>query len=246
MKSRNVRAVLQIAVVLVATPLSLTAEKPLHFLHQGDMVLFQGDSITDGGRQKAGGDFNHIMGQDYAYILAGEIGSEVPKRNLTFVNRAFGGDWLPDMAARWDKDTLALRPGLLSILIGINDSVSTRKKRQTPEEFEAEYDALLASTVAALPNCKIVLGEPFVLPVGKHKPDYPAELEQVKMRQQAVARLGAKYHLPVIHYQSIFDAACKKAPAEHWSWDGIHPTYAGHGLMARYWLRTVDLAWGRE
>ena len=150
------------------------------------------------------------------------------------------------MAARWDRDTLALRPALLSILIGINDSVSTKRKRQTPQEFEAEYDALLAKTLAALPDCKIVLGEPFVLPTGKHRLNYAAELAQVKMRQQAIARLGAKYNLPVIHYQSIFDAACKRASAEHWSWDGIHPTYAGHSLMTRYWLRTVDLAWGRN
>ena len=26
----------------------------------------------------------------------------------------------------------------------------------------------------------------------------------------------------------------------HWSRDGIHPHYAGHGLLAREWLKTVS------
>lgn len=227
-------------------PLYAMAKEPLPFLHKGDVVLFQGDSITDGGRQKTGSDYNHIMGQDYAYILAAEIGYESPQRNLDFVNRGVGGDWVVDMARRWDTDTLALKPNLLSILIGINDTLSKRRAPETAQEFESVYDSLLAKTIAALPNCKIVLGEPFVLPVGKHKQNYAAELAEAKLRQEVVARLGEKYHLPVIHYQRAFDDACKKAPADHWSWDGIHPTYAGHGLMAKEWLRTVDHAWSTE
>jgi phospholipase/lecithinase/hemolysin len=55
--------------------------------------------------------------------------------------------------------------------------------------------------------------------------------------------LAKKYHLPLIHYQKAFDAACKRASADHWSWDGIHPTYAGHALMAQEWLRTVNAFW---
>jgi phospholipase/lecithinase/hemolysin len=67
---------------------------------------------------------------------------------------------------------------------------------------------------------------------------------ELKKRQAAVDRLGAKYHLPVIHYQEAFDDALNKAPAAYWSWDGVHPTYAGHGLMARVWLRVTAQAWG--
>lgn len=240
------RFISRISMLALVLPLSSSAQKPLPFLDQGAVILFQGDSITDGSRQKTGGDPNHNMGQDYAYLLAAQIGAQAPGRNLNFVNRGEGGDWVSDMAARWEADTLSLRPNLVSILIGINDSVSTRKKRQTAQEFEAAYDEVLAKTVRALPDCKIVLGEPFVLPVGKHKQNYQAELAEVKLRQEAIARLAAKYHLPVIHYQRMFDSACKKAPADHWLWDGIHPSYAGHELMAREWLQTVDRVWGRE
>lgn len=223
-----------------------TAQEPLPFLYANNIVLFQGDSITDGGRQRTGNDYNHIMGQDYAYIIAAQIGCESPERNLNFVNRGGGGDWVSDLAARWQDDAIAMRPNLLSILIGVNDTLSTRKAPETASEFEAIYNNLLAQTIAALPNTKIVLGEPFVLPVGKHKETYARDLAAIKQRQEVVSRLGAKYNLPVIHYQTAFDRALAYAPPEHWSWDGIHPTYAGHGLMAREWLAAVNGYWRKH
>ena len=225
-------------------PALAIAQEPLPFLHAKDVIVFQGDSITDGGRQRTGSDYNHIMGQDYAYILAAEIGAESPERNLTFINRGISGEGVPQLTARWQRDTLALHPALLSILVGINDLPSAAATRETAADYEAAYDKLLAETVAALPATKIVLGEPFMLPVGRFKANYAADMVELKKRQEIVDRLGARYHLPVIHYQKLFDAACSRAPADHWSWDGIHPTYAGHGLMAKEWLRVVDQQWG--
>jgi len=219
------------------------AQTPLPFLRAHDVVLFQGDSITDGGRQRTGSDYNHIMGQDYAYILAAQIGAESPEREIIFINRGNSGNRVPDLETRWQDDTIALHPQLLSILVGVNDLLSTGERAVTLEQFESGYDRLLAETIAALPTTKIVLGEPFLLPVGKQKADYTANMIEMKQRQAVVDRLGAKYHLPVVHYQQEFDAACAKAPPEHWSWDGVHPTYAGHGLMAQEWLKTVGAFW---
>lgn len=215
----------------------------LPFLHEGDVVLFQGDSITDGGRARTGTDQNHIMGQDYAYILAAQIGSDIPERNVHFINRGISGERVVDLAVRWKEDTLALKPNILSILIGINEQAGSRGS-VTAEEYEIAYDKLLAETIAALPGTKIVLGEPFLLAVGKHQANYTEEIAELKKRQAVVAKLGEKYHLPVIHYQQAFDNALAHAPAAYWCWDGVHPTYAGHGLMAREWLRTTNQTWG--
>ena len=222
------------------------AQQPLPFLQPHDVILFQGDSITDGGRQRTGSDYNHIMGQDYGYILAAQIGSESPERELVFLNRGNSGNRVPDLEARWQDDTIALHPQLLSILIGVNDMLGAGPRAESADEYEAAYDKLLAETIAALPATKIVLGEPFLLPVGKQKADYAANIVELKKRQAAVDRLAAKYHLPVVRYQDAFDAALTRAPAEHWSWDGVHPTYAGHGLMASEWLRTVNAFWGTK
>lgn len=229
--------------LLMFLAVSAHAQESLKFLHANDVVLFQGDSITDGGRQRTGSDFNHIMGQDYAYLLAAQIGSAEPEQNLQFVNRGVSGERAVDLAARWQADAIDLHPNLLSILVGINDFTAEGERAQTLEQFESNYTALLTRTIAALPETKIVLGEPFMLPVRKYKEDYAVRMVELKKRQAVVTRLGAKYHLPVVHYQAAFDAACMKAPADHWSWDGIHPTYAGHGLMAREWLRTVNANW---
>jgi lysophospholipase L1-like esterase len=209
-------------------------------LHPNDVIGFQGDSITDGGRWRTGHDFNHIMGQDYAYMIAAQLGAEFPDRELTFINRGVSGDRVKDLAARWQSDTLALKPNLVSILVGINDTLLSGPQDETPEEYERVYDQLLANTIAILPQVKIVLGEPFLLPVGKHQSNYPAELAQLKLRQTIVEKLAAKYHLPLVMYQDVFDAACHRASAEHWSWDGVHPTYAGHWLMMKAWLEKTN------
>jgi lysophospholipase L1-like esterase len=119
------------------------AEK-LAVLKPGAVVLMQGDSITDGGRWP-GDDFNHIMGQDYAYILAAEIGLTYPERNLIFINRGVGGNTATDLAARWQADTLDLHPDVLSIMVGVNDTFYG--KGETLEQYEAVYDKLLADTI---------------------------------------------------------------------------------------------------
>jgi phospholipase/lecithinase/hemolysin len=46
-----------------------------------------------------------------------------------------------------------------------------------------------------------------------------------------------------VRFQAVFDEASKRAPFEYWIWDGVHPTYRGHQLMAGEWLRVVRAAW---
>lgn len=218
---------------------SAWADDSMPIFHKDDVILFQGDSITDGGRQREGNDFNHIMGQDYGYIIAAQIGLQFPDRNLTFLNRGNSGNTVKDLAGRWQADTIALKPNLLSIVIGINDTLGN----ESVDTYEQTYDKLLSDTIAALPGTKIVLGEPFLLPVGNHRNNYSSQLDAVKQRQDVVTRLATKYNLPVIHFQKAFDDASHLAPADHWSWDGVHPTYAGHALMVREWLRVVNETW---
>ncbi len=130
------------------------------------------------------------------------------------------------------RDVLDLKPNFLSILVGVNDTFFPKNRGETVEQYEQGYDKLLSETLAALPDVKIVLGQPFLLPVGKFKDNYTASLAELKKRQGVVDRLATKYHLSVVRYQDALDAACHRAPADHWTWDGVHPHYADHGLMA--------------
>ena len=100
----------------------------------------------------------------------------------------------------------------------------------------------MQQALAANPNLKIVLCEPFVAQAG-HVLDNPTLWNgEIRKRQAVVERLAVKYHAPVVHFQRMFDAAIAHSsqPVTYWIWDGIHPTYAGHELMAEEWLRTVN------
>ena len=233
------RVAVALMLPLCAAPAALSSEFPV--LRPKSTVVFIGDSITDGGRARTGRDYNHTMGQSYAFILAAMLGDQLAERDLTFINRGISGNTVPDLQARWKADVLDLKPDFLSILVGVNDTFFPKGGGETVEQYEQGYDQLLGDTLAALPGVKIVLGQPFLLPVGKFKDNYATALSKLKERQAAVDRLAAKYHLPVIRYQEAFDAACRRAPADHWSWDGVHPHYAGHALMAREWVKSVSL-----
>jgi lysophospholipase L1-like esterase len=223
---------------LIACPSIWGAESgDLPVLTKGATVLFIGDSITDGGRARTGSDYNHTMGQDYAFIIAATLGHQLAERDLTFINRGISGNRVGDLRERWQGDVLDVKPDVLSILVGVNDTLG--KNPASAEEFERVYDELIQRTLVALPKVRIILGQPFLLPVGKYKEGYAETLAQLKTRQDAVARLAAKYGLPLVRYQEAFDDAGHRAPAAHWSWDGVHPHYAGHGLMADVWIRTL-------
>lgn len=195
-------------------------------------VLFQGDSITDGNRGR-NEDPNHILGHGYCFIIAAKYGERYPERKLTFLNRGVSGNRVTDLAARWPKDTLNLKPDVLSILIGINDSGHIPL-----DQYEQVYDQLLAQSRAANPAIRFVLCEPFYLPKEGHKPG-DERAQDVKQRQAIVAKLAAKHGAALVKLQRVFDAACQRAPAEYWVWDAVHPTYSGHQLIADEWIKTV-------
>jgi lysophospholipase L1-like esterase len=211
---------------------------PMPAFHDGDRILFQGDSITDGNRGR-NTDPNHILGHGYQALISSRYGADLPERHLTFMNRGISGNRVSDLARRWQTGTIDLRPDLLSILIGVNDLGSG----VSAELYEHQYDQLHADTLKTLPKISLVLCEPFGLPVGQKKTKWDEYRAKVAVRDEIVNRLGEKYHAPVVHFQKLFESATNRAPAEYWIWDGVHPTYAGHQLMADEWVRAVRTYW---
>ena len=227
-------------VLLHAAPAAEPLEGLLAALPPNPVVLFQGDSITDGNRGR-NQDPNHILGHGYQFIIAAGVAAREPERRAQFLNRGVSGNVIGDLAKRWQDDVIALKPDLLSVLVGINDFTHHADGRDTSTaaDYERAYDALLTATREALPGIRFVLGEPFILPSGKREADYGTLLAGLRPYQDAVARLATKHRAPLVRYQRLFDTACTRAPAAYWVWDGVHPTYAGHGLMATEWLATV-------
>ncbi|MEO3407850.1 GDSL-type esterase/lipase family protein [Mucilaginibacter sp. CAU 1740] len=207
---------------------------------KGKVILFQGDSITDGGRS-FDKDWNHVYGQGYAYLITARTNFDYPGKDYQFFNRGISGNTVNDLANRWQKDTLDLNPDVLSILIGVNDvhRIVMQGDKATVEDFEHAYDKLLTDTLAALPNVKLVLLEPFILPLGMVNKNAELWTTEVKKRQAVVKTLALKFNAVYVPLQEVFNKALQKAPAEHWIWDGVHPMPAGHELIAREWLKAA-------
>lgn len=216
----------------------LPAAEPIAAFTPEARILFQGDSITDGNRGRSA-DPNHILGHGYVFLIAAKYGAGFAAMNLEFMNRGISGNTVRELQKRWEKDTLEVKPDLLSILIGVND-----ESHGVPlDEYERTYDELITQAKAANPKLRLVLCAPFTLPVGKRKDGYETWRAGIQARQDVVARLAAKHDAALVRFQPVFEAACKVAPAEHWIWDGVHPTYSGHQLMADEWERTVRAKW---
>jgi lysophospholipase L1-like esterase len=187
------------------------------------------------------------LGHGYVFILAAKYGATYPERNLLFINRGISGNRLADLRNRWKKDTLDLQPDVLSILVGINDVGAFVEKRpgaSDAREFERAYDQLLKDTIAARPKVKIILCEPFVFKGSRTQGAWDEWQRDTESRRQGLGRLAAKYKVPLVRFQKIFDDACQRAPQEYWIWDGVHPTAAGHQLMADEWIRVYQKFYG--
>lgn len=211
-------------------------------LKNGAVILFQGDSITDGnrGRDK---DPNHIMGHGYAFSIASRIGADYPDKRYVFYNRGISANKVIDLESRWQTDTLDLKPDVLSILIGVNDSTSVITNWDPVvllEKYEETYDKLLERTKMVYPDILFVLGEPFILKGSRVNDHWEAFQSDIHQRQKVVQKLAEKYNAVYVRFQDVFDQACKRAPYDYWIWDGVHPTVAGHELMAREWIKQVE------
>ncbi|TWT78776.1 GDSL-like Lipase/Acylhydrolase [Planctomycetes bacterium CA13] len=208
---------------------------------KGSRLLFQGDSITDmkWGRNQT--DRNHYLGHSYVYLLAARLGVELADAQLDLYNRGMSGHTVADLRKRWQKDAIAMKPDLLSILIGTNDVGHGVQA----DAFEFDYRHILDASRKANPELRIVLLDPFVLQSGKLKDEIAWATRRAATDKlgSVVARLARDYDAVHIKTQRIFDAAAEDVSPEHWIWDGIHPLPQGHELIARHWIQEVSARW---
>lgn len=198
--------------------------------------LFQGDSITDAGRSRQDHSSHSpfALGCGYAKILAGRFLQQNPGADYRFYNRGISGNRVVDLYARWRIDALNLEPDVVSILIGVNDTgAEFHQQNGVPvPKYEKVYRLLLEEMREQNPEIQFVLAEPFVLQCGHVTPEWEPEMKE---RQDVVASLAQEYHAVLVPYQKAFNQALERAPAEFWCADGVHPTAAGHTLMAETW-----------
>ena len=231
------------AIVSAGIPgLSEKLKAKYEIFKKGSTILFQGDSITDAGRDKEKELPNNAksFGSGYAFLAASALLNALPERNLTIYNRGISGNKVYQLAERWQKDCLDLKPYVLSILIGVNDYWHKRNGKYdgTIEVYENDYRKLLSKTREALPNIKFVICEPFYV-TGTSAVDETWE-EPMKQYQSVAKKLAGEFNALWVPFQSVYDEAVKHAKPTYWTGDGVHPAMPGAQLMAEAWLRVVE------
>lgn len=222
----------------LAKPEVLGSREDFPGLSNGATILFQGDSITDAGRNKNENRSNSGLGSGYVFLAAADLRNTMSRENLQFYNRGISGNKVYQLAERWQEDCLDLEPDVLSILIGVNDFWHTLDGgyNGTPEKYEKDFRALLQRTKKAVPDTILMIGEPFVVREGSAITDdwFPDFTDY----QEAAKQIARDFEAAFIPYQSVFDEAGNIVSPTYWAADGVHPTLAGSHLMATAWQET--------
>jgi lysophospholipase L1-like esterase len=212
-----------------------------HLTETNKVILFQGDSITDWGRNRGkenAPNDQQALGSGYVLLAAGVLLDEYSNIRPIIYNRGISGNKVFQLAERWDKDCIDLKPDLVSILVGVNDFWHTLNAGYTGtlETYQNDYRALLERTKKALPGVTLVICEPFVLKCGSVNQKWFPAFEGYRA---AAKKVAAEFKTIFVPFQSTFDEAAENAPPQYWATDGVHPTVAGAHLMAKAWLKTV-------
>ncbi len=211
-------------------------------LQANDTIVFIGDSITAAERHRQA---YRPLGHGYVHFAGNFLRAGYPQLNLNIVNSGVSGDTLVDLKGRWERDCLAYRPHVLSVLIGINDvwrlamQPDLAETAARPDEYELTYDQLLARAKRQC-GCRLVLMEPFMFCRDQDDRVFRALMPYVEV----VRRLAAKHGAVMVFLQRAIDRQIADVPPEKWSQDSVHPYLWAHAWIAQRWLEATGL-WPR-
>ena len=202
-----------------------------------ELILFQGDSITDMNRTR---DNDVTLGSCYPMYISSAAVIDGGKK-VQCMNRAISGDRVVDLLARWKKDCLNLKPDIVSILIGVNDMWHEFDfgNGVDAQEFEEVYDLLLNLTERKNPGTRFVIMEPFLLPGHATNTKWDQMMPEVRLRAEAARRVAEKHNAIFVPLQNMLAEACDKYGAGEVALDGVHPNALGHQLIAKAWMHAV-------
>ena len=202
-------------------------------------ILFQGDSITDAGRDRTD---NYNLGLGYPLYAAELLKERFKEVDFEFINRGISGNRIVDLLAREKCDIINLNPDYISIMIGVNDVWHELELKNgiSPERYEILYDMLISDIKEALPEVKIFIMGSY-LTKGSATTEKWEDFKSGVDKMAAVAKgIAQKHGLLFVDMQEAFDHALTLAPAEYWTVDGVHPASGGQGLIAREWVKAFE------
>ena len=199
-------------------------------------ILFQGDSITDAGRDKRN---FHDMGNGYPKYAAKLIREAHPEMDIEFINLGISGNRTDQLFDRMSKDIIDLKPDIVSILIGINDiwhRYGGDRIMTTDGQIETNYRAIL-ERIRKETDAKIIMMVPYILDC-EDKERVRADLPAL---QTIVRKLAAEYADVLIPLDEQFDEAMKTQPEPHYySGDAVHPNQNGAAFIGARYAEAIE------
>lgn len=198
-------------------------------------ILFIGDSITDHGRDYADG---RHTGWGYVRRVADKLEAAYP--GITVLNRGISGNRVCDLEARWDEDCIALKPDILSVMIGINDTWRhfDSGDETSAEDFYKCYKRIMLRVREELPGTEILIIQPYLL---HHPQDRLLWEEDFSGKLSAVGKIMEEFAEYRIYMNDIFRTKAQSTPPWELADDGVHPTDMGCDLIAEQVLIQFDL-----
>ena len=202
------------------------------------IYLFQGDSVTDCGRNRAD---PRSLGEGYVKKIAALLRENHPDMNAVVMNRGVSGNRVRDLASRWDEDCLEINPKLLTILIGINDCWRRFDSNDptTAEDYEKAYREIINRAYSAVPGLEIILMEPFLLPIPDDRLLWREDLDP---KIHAARRVTVDLKCRLVPLDGLFAQAAAEKGCAFLADDGAHPTDEGHKLIARAWAALYEMS----
>ena len=199
----------------------------------GDRILFQGDSITDCGRRED----PFGVGTGYVSMIKGALAAATRGAAIEITNRGVSGDRSVELVNRWKEDCLDLCPTHVSIMVGVNDIWHDNVGRGISlADYEANMRRIIECTISA--GIRLILVTPTTVDGDPSHP-YNVKCGEYAAAVEAFAR---KYEAILVPARDRMWEAVRSGPSvEFYLPDGVHPSVAGHAVIAAAWLEAAGV-----
>lgn len=198
-------------------------------------ILFQGDSVTDAGRDR---NDPTDMGNGYPRYASAMIQDSFPDIEFEFVNLGISGNRTEHLVERLESDFIEVQPDIVSILIGVNDvwhHYAFEFVETTDDQFEANYRRVL-DNLKSRTNARILMIQPFLLETVD--PGKQILCEELARKKTIVKKLADEYADAFLPLDEVLHTQIEEEPA-YYSADGVHPTPDGACYIGEAYLRAI-------
>ncbi len=210
---------------------------PAFALHDGDRVVFYGDSITqDGG---------------YAAFVEEYCRSRFPALDFRFYYSGVGGDTVQgggggEIGLRLERDVFRHKPTVVTIMLGMNDGHYRKLEPATLAAFTEGYRSIVVKIRQAFPTARIYLIRSSPFDDVARRPDFdPGYMDVLRQMGDSVAAIAKEQQAQVVDFGTVVADALARAVkndpnrALHLLPDRVHPSGAGHLVMGAALARAL-------